>query len=311
MQDVLSRARQLYGQIPDAEVETLLREELARRPQDPEVWLCLAPFLLVQGKYREGFQAMEARGERRLNPLQRLPYPEWEGAPLAGRSILVVGEQGLGDEIQFSRFIPNLRRLGASSITLAVRAPNVRALEQIGADRVLARDQGPVEVPRHDCWVLLASLPHRLGVTLDTLLGSPYIRAEAVRRGGIAIVERGDPGHPNDARRSLPTGLLQEAFPRAELMVPRGDVLDSLKRLSGLDLLITVDTSWAHMAGALGVPCWVILHHSRTDWRWMRERETSPWYNSLRLYRQDRVGEWSDVVQRVRADAALNCPQLV
>lgn len=300
--EILRRVRGLYAQEHDDAAEDLLRRALTAHPADTHLWRTLAPLLLVQGKYREGFQAFEARGERLLAPLTRLAYPEWEGAPLAGRSILVGGEQGLGDEIQFARFLPELRGLGASRITLAVASANVRALAQLGADEVIARDAGGVAVPRHDCWVMLASLPHRLGVTLETLSGAPFLTAEPATRGGVAIVERGDPAHPNDASRSLPDGLLQAALPRAELLRPQGDVLDSLRRLAGLDVLVTVDTSWAHMAGALGVPCRLLLPRGAVDWRWMRQRSSSPWYASLTLYRQATPGEWRDVIAGATAD---------
>ena len=302
--DVRRRAGDLYARGEDIAAEALGREALAARPADAQLWRTLAPLLLVQGKYREGFQAFEARGERLSSPLTRLSYPEWEGAPLAGRSILVGGEQGLGDEIQFARFVPQLRRLGASRITLTAASANVRALSQVGADQVIPRDAGAVAVPRHDCWVMLGSLPHRLGLTLETLSGAPYLRAEVTSRGGLGVVERGDPAHPNDANRSLPEGLLQQALPRAELLRPQGDVLDSLRRLAGFDLLITVDTSWAHMAGALGLPCRLLLPKGPIDWRWMRERRDSPWYASLTLYRQRTPGDWRELVRRATADLA-------
>ena len=302
---VCAQASALYAQALDEDAEQLLRQALTFRPAASELWRTLAPVLLVQGKYREGFQAFEARGERLLTPLSKLSYPEWEGAPLCGRSIMIGGEQGLGDEIQFARFVPALRGLGASRITLAVASANVRALASLDVDAVIPRDKGGVAVPKHDCWVMLGSLPHRLGVTLENLSGASYLSVDRRTPHGIGIVERGDPRHPNDANRSLPAGLLRNVLPQAELLQPHGDVFDSLQRLAGLELVITADTSWAHMAGALGVPCWVLTPCGRVDWRWMREGSTSPWYDSVRLVRQDRPGNWPGVIAQVVSDLGL------
>jgi hypothetical protein len=299
--DLVDRVSELYAAGHDGEAEALTRAALARELTNPELWFGLASLLLVQGKWSEGFQAFETRPGRRLSPIRQLPYPEWEGAPLAGRSILVCGEQGIGDEIMFGRFIPALRQLGASRISLAALPTNVRALRQLGADEVFPRE-GSVSIPRHDCWVMLASLPHRLGVTLETLSGAPYLRAEPTERGLIGVVERGRPTHLNDAHRSLPPGTLQKALPHAIVVEPRGDVLDSLAQVAGLDVLVTVDTSWAHMAGALGVGCRVLLPAHAQDWRWLRGRLDSPWYDSVRLYRQRTPGDWAEVIGQAVSD---------
>lgn len=254
----------------------------------------------MQGRYRDGFREFEARFHRQAAPPRKLPYPEWDG-PIAGRSILVWGEQGIGDEIQTVRFVRRLKELGASRVTLACWPQSVRAFQDVGADEVISR-HGDIAVPKHDCWTLLWSLPYRLGLDLPDITGAPYLTAEPRQRGGIGLVERGRAGNPRDAERSIPEGLLQAAVPQGQLLQPEGDVYDSLCRLAGLDLLITVDTSWAHMAGAMGVPCWVLLPYRELDWRWLRERSDSPWYNSLRLYRQPSPGDWPSVIERVKAD---------
>lgn len=292
------KLHELFGQERDQEVEAVLRAAVEADPANAEHWWNLGEAILIQGRYPEGFRFTEARPDRLKSMLLKSGVPEWEGGPLAGRSILVYGEQGIGDEIMFSRFIPALRRLGASRISLAVLSVNARALRQIGADEVIARDGG-THIPTPDCWVMLGSLPHRLGVSLENLSGRPYLTASPRGRGGVAIVERGSPAHKNDRNRSMPAGLLQSAFPRATLLEPVGDTLDSLERLAALDLLITADTSWAHMAGALGVPCWVLLAHGYVDWRWMRRRSDSPWYDSLRLFRQPMLGDWGSVVDHL------------
>lgn len=306
MDSAVTIARALYAQERDAEGEAVLRAAIAAEPTNPDLWPHLAALLLVQGKYREGFRAFEMRGERRLGPLRGLSYPEWEGAPLAGRSILVSGEQGIGDEVMFARFVPALRELGASRISAAVRSANVRLFESLGVDAVFARDAGAVAIPGHDCWAMIGSLPHRLGVTPADLSGAPYLQgAVAPRDGsGIGIIERGDPTHSNDANRSVPEGLLRAALPDARPLEASGDTIDSLEQLAGLELLITVDTSWAHLAGALDVPCWLLIPFGRSDWRWMRQRADSPWYRSVRLFRQPAPGDWSAVVRDVLAALA-------
>jgi hypothetical protein len=306
----LAAARRLLDAHRAAEAEAVLRTACAEGHADnPEILFTLAFALLRQGRYAEGFAAYEHREGRLKAETRQLPTPEWDGSPLNGRTILVWTEQGIGDEIQLARFLPRLREMGASRVLLGCQPANVRALRRLGPDAVFARFNpggGQVGVPAHDCWTLLFSLPHRLGVTFETLSGAPYLRAEAERRGGVAIVERGNPKNPNDAARSIPDGLLRRALPDAELLEPEGDVLDSLERVAGLDLLVTVDTSWAHMAGALGVPCWLLLPAQKADWRWFPRSERTPWYDSLRLFWQQTPGDWSGPIRDVADRLARN-----
>ena len=289
------------------EAEAVVREGLRRYPGDTIIQSWLASALLMQGRWRDGFREYETRQPRHEIVARRLPTPEWDG-PIAGRSILVWGEQGIGDEIQTVRFVRDLRALGASQIYLACNAVNLRAFEQLDVDRVVDRTGKAFAVPRHDYWVKSWSLPYRLGLDLGDISGQPYLRAEPIGRGGIGLVERGNPNNPRDKNRSMPAGLLQGVVPQGQLLAPQGDTLDSLARVAGLDLLITVDTSWAHMAGALGVPCWLLLPHRDLDWRWMRNRSDTPWYDSLRLFRQPRVDDWTSVLEEVRAALAAFAP---
>lgn len=285
------------------EAESLIREGLRRYPGDADIQSWLPQAVLMQGRWREGFREFEARKPRRDIVARRLPTPEWDG-PIAGRSILVWGEQGIGDEIQTIRFVRDLRALGASHIYVACSSPNVRAFEQLGVDRVADRSSDTFSVPRHDYWVKAWSIPHRLGLDVADISGRPYLQAPATRVGGIGLVERGNPNNPRDKDRSIPEGLLQRLVPHGELLQPVGDTYDSLCTLAGLDLLITVDTSWAHMAGALGVPCWLLLPFRHLDWRWLRRRSDTPWYDSLRLFRQPSAGDWTTVLEDVRTALA-------
>lgn len=305
---LFARAKEFVQTQRVEEAEALIRDGLRRFPGDRDIQSWLAPALLMQGKLRDGFREYETRGPRRDILERRLATPEWDG-PIAGRSVLVWGEQGIGDEIQTMRFVRTLRELGASRIYIACLEANVRALGQLGADVVVSRSADEFRVPRHDCWIKSWSIPHRLGLTVDDLSGAPYLTAEPATCGGIGLVERGNPANPRDANRSISEGLLQRAVPQGRLLEPNGDTYDSLRQIAGLDLLITVDTSWAHMAGALGVPCWLLLPFRDLDWRWLQERADSPWYNSLRLFRQGSPGGWGAVIQEAVAQlGAMSSP---
>jgi len=285
------------------EAEALILEGLRRFPGHAELQSWLPFALLMQGRWRDGFREYETRAPRQALLARRMGIPEWDG-PVAGRSILVWCEQGIGDEIQTVRFVRDLRERGARRIYLACRAVNARAFQQLDVDLVVDRGAKAFEVPAVDCWVKTWSIPHRLGLDVADISGRPYLAAEPTRRGGVGLVERGNPANPRDEHRSMPAGLLQAAVPHGELLTPTGDTLDSLGRLAGLDLLITVDTSWAHMAGALGIPCWILLPYRDLDWRWLRERSDTPWYDSVRLFRQPRPGDWASVLADVRAALA-------
>jgi ADP-heptose:LPS heptosyltransferase len=138
-------------------------------------------------------------------------------------------------------------------------------------------------------------------VTLENLDGAPYLPRPAVERaGGIGLVWRGNPRHANDANRSLSSADLLAEVPGGVFLEARGDLLDSAGRLAALDALITVDTSWAHLAGAMGLPCAVLLPHANTDWRWGLG-ETTPWYASLRLFRQPAPGDWAGAITAATA----------
>lgn len=300
--DLAAQVYELCNQQRAEEAERAALDGLQRHPNDGRLRAFLASALLMQGRYRDGFRERECRDARLKCPARQLSYPEWDGL-LAGRSLLVWGEQGLGDEIQAVRFLRSLKERGAGRITVTCLPQNVRVFQGLGADLVVSR-LGQVEIPKHDAWVAMWSLPYRLGLSLGDISGNPYLTAEPRQQGGIGLVERGSPTNLRDAERSMLAGLLQSAVPAGQLLQPEGDVYDSLQRLAGLDLLITVDTSWAHMAGALGVPCWVLLPYRELDWRWMRRRSDSPWYDSLRLFRQPAAGDWASVIEQVRSALA-------
>jgi tetratricopeptide (TPR) repeat protein len=336
-----------------ADAELLLRQALAIRPS-PLVEFSLAILLLTQGRYEEGWQRHESRSSRewpadavRITRAPELDYPPWRGEPLQGRRVLVVHEQGAGDQIQFVRYLPLLLARGPLHVTLICPTALQPLFEQFQGPRLTVRSVSTLdELPPHDFWVLLMSLPLHLGTRSlqDIPARLPYLRADAQRQQHwrarlpqavqrVGLVWKGSAGHRNDAQRSLPhlsslaplwraQGLafvsLQKGqgedeaaaapadMPLTHLGSQIQDFADSAAIVSQLDLVICVDTGLAHLAGALGIACWVLLPQARTDWRWLKERQDSPWYpGALRLFRQQPDETWDAVIERVAAQLCL------
>jgi Tfp pilus assembly protein PilF/ADP-heptose:LPS heptosyltransferase len=262
-------------------------------------------------------------------------YPQWRGESLQGKSLLIWPEQGFGDEIQFVRYLPVLKAQGATRITLVCR-PELRPLFQslTGADVVIA-PEGARNTSAHDFWTFLLSIPLHLGTTPDSIPASlPYLQAPQDRIESwrprlpetgvrVGLVWKGRASHHNDSNRSL-AGLatlaplwgvpglsfisLQKGQGEADAIQPPlnqpildlgsdiKDFADTAAIVAQLDLVISVDTAIAHLAGALGKPCWVLLPGIGTDWRWMDARVDSPWYPGvMRLYRQE-GSDWTEIV---------------
>ena len=328
------------------EAEAAYCQALVFQPGDIEVQWNFGLFLLILGRFEEAWPLYEIRyhpenKERRIFP-PSLPFPQWQGESLVGKSILVYPEQGFGDEIQFARYVSLFKARGASRVTLACKPPLRPLLQTVaGVDRVvvLAEDHA---VEASDFWVFPLSLPLRFHTTLDTIpVELPYLAAdpELVEHWlprlppspfRIGLVWKGSGGHKNDANRSLP-GLsalaplwsvpevsfvsLQKGQGEEEALSPPEnqpllnlgaeirDFADTAAIISQLELVICVDTAIAHLAGALGKPCWVLLPAIGTDWRWLQERADSPWYPGvLRLFRQEQAEDgWGSTVARVAA----------
>jgi hypothetical protein len=254
-----------------AEAVVLYRQILESAPDlaIAEHNLCLA--LLGAGDLGEGLRRYDNRFERALGRVAKpeLSFPEWRGEPLAGRSILIWLEQGFGDQIMFARFAPVLAAMGAN-VSLLVPPPLVRLFASLPVRLVQAR--GAVEIPRHDYWVMPGSIPSRLGVSETTLPRAPYLPG-AEGGSGIGVAWRGDPRHRNDAHRSLPLdqGAQLLALPGAMSLAPEDtgaeDFEGTAEIIRGLTRVITVDTSVAHLAGAMGKPVWILLPALNCDWR--------------------------------------------
>jgi hypothetical protein len=265
--------------------------------------LCLA--LLGAGDLAEGFARYDIRFTRTLGrvPKPSLSFPEWRGEPIAGKSVLVWLEQGFGDEIMFARFIPLLAAMGAK-VSMLTPSPLVRLFRPLPATLIEAA--GEVRMPHHDYWIAPGSIPGRLGISEATLPSAPYLPPTGRGR-RIGVAWRGDPRHPTNVQRSLdpPHRAVLEGLPGAISLLPEdtgaADFAATSEIIDRLERVITVDTSIAHLAGAMGKPVWVLLSAEDCCWRWQSGRTDSPWYPTMRLFRQQTPGDWAPVLDDVRS----------
>jgi tetratricopeptide (TPR) repeat protein len=296
--------------------------------------------LLTLGEYPRGFADYEWRWRRTGMAPIKVGRPLWLGEyPASNRTVLVTAEQGLGDTIQFARYVPLLAR-SRVRVVLEVQ-PELKGLmcRLAGAAQVIARGESR---PTFDLHCPLGSLPLAFNTDLATVPAAiPYLhiaperaahwraRMEAIAPPRIGVAWAGNPAHPNDANRSIPLAefsvlwaacearfvslqrdvrdadrALLAAAPLIDLTAEIGDFDDTAAIVSACDLVISVDTALAHLAGALGRPLWVLLPFV-PDWRWTLS-DASPWYPAARLFRQAQPGDWAEVIACVcREFAAL------
>jgi hypothetical protein len=282
------------------EAIAVLRASLERAPDEREVQWRLALLLMREGRFDEAWPLYERRpvlmgGRAEGKP--NLSIPEWNGAPV--RSILILQEQGLGDQVMFARYAPWFRDRGVKTAIMC-HPLLTRLFERLGPEIQILSAQGRVPLPACDAWALGPSLPF----LTRTQPGQPYLRAGPGGQ-GVGLLARGNPGHVNDANRSLPSEIADQmaAWPGvidlAHAATGATDLEDTARIVDGLDLVVTVDTAVAHLAGAMGKPCFLMLPFV-PDWRWMRDRPDSPWYPSMRLFRQPAPGDWASVMASVR-----------
>jgi tetratricopeptide (TPR) repeat protein len=316
------------------------RRALEIDPDSADAHWNLALALLATGDYRQGWREYQWRLKDRCSfPASFAGRPMWDGSPIAGKTLLLRCEQGLGDALQFFRYLPMLARAGAR-IVLECR-PELLSLfdRQSPAIRCFAKGGEP---PPFDCFCYLLSLPFLLGTTLSNLPAQiPYLEPDPAlgalwdekMPGGalkVGVVWAGSASYKNDRNRSLPPELLaplaglpgtrvyslQMGEAAADLAaLGRGeavhdlsggvrDFADTAAIIANLDLVVTVDTAVAHLAGALGKRTFLMLPVF-CDWRWLTQRTDSPWYPTLRLYRQQSSGDWEPVLCAIARDLLL------
>ncbi|MBJ6801191.1 tetratricopeptide repeat protein [Geomonas propionica] len=310
------------------------RELLRLAPDHPEAHWNLALSLLSVGDFQEGWREYEWR---LAGCEPELGVPVWRGEELGGRTILLQCEQGLGDTLQFIRYAPLVAQRGGR-VVVRCQIPALKPLlERVPCVTTVC---GPAdELPPCDYQVQLLSLPHLFGTTLDNMPPwRPYLFPEERRAAlwslmleegatlKVGLVWRGGPLPRNRAcpfkefapLADIPGVLFYslqlgeepdpDVLPAVDLAPQIKDFGDSAAILAGLDLLITVDTAAGHLAGGMGVPVWLLLPYS-CDWRWFADREDSPWYPAMRIFRQGCPGDWPGVMARIRRalQERLNC----
>jgi hypothetical protein len=308
------------GRTDEAEAE--YRAGLAAKPGDESILLALGGLCLSMGRYAEGWPLLHARVALHpgVVPQISLSFPEWQGESLAGKSMLIWVEQGFGDQIQMARFTRELKARGASRITLGCRPPLTHLFSTLESVDVVMPVPAHAKIPvaTHDYWTRCFSLPGRLGVTLETLPAQPYLSAPADRRARwadyargakVGLVWRVSPTGFNARHKLLPDNLAQRLLDRGVISLEPADTgaedfADTAAIIETLDLVISVDTATAHLAGAMGKPCWTLLPYVHCDWRWLRDRTDSPWYPTMKLYRGADPRDWTGVVDRVLDDLA-------
>lgn len=291
------------------EAQPVLEAALALEPQRIALQWALGLTLLALGDYAAGWPLYERRREVFAMAAPKLPIPEWTGQPLAGQRIAVFPEQGVGDAIQFARFLPLLVEQGAQVLLLC--QPSLSALFAGAFPGVEAKALvGQIDLGEIDVWAPMLSIPHRLGVTLETLPARPYLAATSRPPGEvlrIGLTTMGNANHENDARRSLDPQSARRLrdLPGVDVVSlhPEDsgarDFAQTAQIIAGLDLVISVDTSVGHLAGAMGKRTFLLVPGIGTDWRWMTGRDDSPWYPNHRLFRSGIDGGWAPVVDRV------------
>jgi tetratricopeptide (TPR) repeat protein len=336
---LISKASALARLLRLDEALALCARAKAVDPDNANVALVLSELQLLTGDFEAGWVGREARWKSRVTSgYPELPQPMWLGdGPIEGKTILVFADEGLGDTIQFARYIPMLAARGAR-VMLWVNDPLVSLLSGLSGVSRLLRSSDPL--PDFDLHCPLCSLPLAFRTRLETIPPDDYLPrpAEAKMRAWenrlqtslgprikprVGLAWSGNPNHSDDQNRSV---QLQKLLCLLDLDVafvslqkdPRPDDRAHLEKtgivdltayltdfsetaalMSCLDLVITVDTSVAHLASALGRPTWILLPYT-PDWRWLLGRDNSPWYGSVRLFRQDERRDYAPVIARIR-----------
>ncbi len=309
-------------------------------PEFAEAHFEKAEAQLLAGRMKDGWESYEWRFRLKQaeGMLPKTDKPQWDGAPLPPGRLLIIGDQGFGDCIQFSRLIPWVASLCPQPV-LACSGELTPILRQIpGVGRMVTRWE---DTGDYDVYIPLSGLPRLAGIDTDNVPPAGYLTPDPalVEQWGarlnrllpegkkrIGLVWAGRPTHKNDKKRTLKLAQFAPLFARDDVVIVTvqkgeqiaqvgdyyahaplinlgpeiGDFLDTMAILKNIDHLVTIDTSVVHLAGAIGVSASLVLPYA-PDWRWLLGREDSPWYPSVRLYRQDKPYDWSGVIERVAA----------
>ncbi len=330
----------VYEQLGDFEKATAAYDKaLAIAPDFPEAQWNRGALALLLGDFETGWRLAESRWAVKAHQMgkTRLDGIRWTGIePLANKTIVLTAEQGLGDTIQFSRYALLLKDRGAT-VVLQVPKTLMALLQTLDEDvRVVSDSEQP---PLYDYYCSMGSLPLAFGTTLASIPAyKSYLAADKVhshawskrlsliKKPHIGLVWSGNPEHLNDRNRSITLETLLSALPKnchyvclqkevrpedqiilaskPELLSVGpclGDFSDTSAVCANLDAVVSVDTSVAHLAGAMGIPTKMLIPFA-PDWRWLLCRNDSPWYPSIRLYRQEAIGDWSHALGEVAAD---------
>lgn len=314
------------------------KKTIALKPDYPEAHMNLALLLLLKGDYENGWKEYEWRFQRKDIKEQyqtEFPYPRWDGTLFRGKRLLVKNEQGMGDTLQLVRFLPLVKARGGTVIFEAEKPLFTLLAGYPWMDEIITfrGDEEPSDI---DFYIYLFDLPKIFGTTLATIPAEiPYLHADQSKQElwkprftkdhlNVGLVWAGNPANKDDQYRSIPltylaplwnvpgiqfyglqkgeAALQAEALSRHMPLISLGDDLqdfsDTAAVLECLDLLIAVDTSVVHLAGAMGKPVWN-LRPQKPYWVWMLDREDSPWYPSMRIFRQKQLGNWAEVIQMV------------
>ncbi len=290
---------------------------------------------LQAGDFERGWTEYEWRRKGREFSKRTLPRPRWDGAPIPDRTILLHAEQGLGDTVQFARYIPLVKAASGATVVLECQPRLIPLLETIeGVDRIVPAG---LPLPDFDVHAPLLSLPGILKTRPETVPARvPYLRIPPDRverarerlgagdRFRIGLAWAGNPKHQRDRARSIPLAALAQlapvpdtaffglqrgpgaeqlkglpaGFEVIDLEQESGDIVDTAAAIQNLDLVISIDSLIGHLAGALGKAVWILLE-TAPDWRWQLGTDHSAWYPTARLFRQSRRGDWGEVVERV------------
>lgn len=315
----------------------LFKKSLEIDPDFTDTVMDLAICLLVTRNFEEGWKVYENRYAGLVEPRPKTTKPKWNGESLEGKTLYVLHEQGNGDTIQFARYIPLLEEMGAK-VLFKPQTGLEKLFKQSGLKAEILDKYVPEEA--YDMYSLLLSLPHKLNANIENIPSAKgYLTADAEKvkeykekyfntdKFKVGIFWQGSSTFKNDKNRSTKLsqffGLgkipniqlysLQKGFGEEQLedmpddfnIIKLGetfeDFADTAAAIENLDLVITVDSAIAHLTGALGKPVWILLSYV-WEWRWFMCDDKTPWYESMKIFHQDKNKKWEDVMSRVHAE---------